>query len=356
MKVLLATPSVRREAGGPAYSVPQIAHFLREAGVDAQVRAARGRLFPLQDLFRLKAVLAGVHVVHNFGAWTPFNHAVSAAARHARIPQVFCPMGMLEPWALSQKRLKKRLGWLAYQRRDIVASAALHATALAEAKNLRAIGIERPIAVIPHGIHIPPMADERPPRPRSERVAVFLSRIHPKKGLLDLVKAWALLRPADWRIIIAGPDERGHLAAVEDAVRSAGLESAFHFAGPLYGPDKEEMFASVDLFVLPSYSENFGLVVAEALAHAVPVITTTGSPWPELLETHSGWWIEPGVASLAGALAEAFSMSATDLRSMGLRGRALVAARYSWPAIIQMHQRLYEWIIGAGKRPDFLLD
>src|SRR6185369_15513882 len=108
--------------------------------------------------------------------------------------------------------------------------------------------------------------------------ALFLSRIHPKKGLLNLIEAWARLRPKNWELCIAGPDETNHLAAVMRLLGSFGLERQVRFLGELWGDAKSQAFLDSDLFVLPSFSENFGLVIAEALAHGIPVITTQATP------------------------------------------------------------------------------
>lgn len=285
-----------------------------------------------------------------------FNHRIAVKARQAKIPQVFSPLGMLEPWSLAQKRLKKRIGWLFYQRHDIECSAAVHATAQSEATSLRALGIKAPIAVIPHGIDIPANLPAQPPvqRDTSQITILFLSRIHPKKGLLELVQACAGLKTKNWRVIIAGPDSDGYRAVIEKAVNGAQLQDRFEFVGPVYGEQKAALFAQTDLFVLPSYSENFGLVIPEALAYGVPVITTTGTPWSELNELACGWWIPIGAAALETTLVEALALPSDALADMGARGRSLVEERYAWPAIIQKHIALHEWIVGGGQRPDFL--
>lgn len=358
MKILLATPSLRKEVGGPAYSVGRIDHFLRQAAIDTitLTRPSQGGM-PLPNR-RISQVFGGADVIHNFGTWSPFNHRISVNARQSKIPEVFCPMGMLEPWSLAQKPLKKRLGWMLYQRRDIASSAAIHATARSEAENLRALGIRVPIAVIPRGIDIPNHhPTQRSLRPdSSEKTILFLSRIHPKKGLLELVEACSRLKTRNWKVIVTGPDSGGYQATIEKAVSSAQLQDKFNFVGPVYGEQKSTLFAQADLFVLPTHSENFGVVIAEALAHGVPVITTTGTPWAELNEVGCGWCIPTGVPALESTLSEAISMPNSKLAEMGARGRTLVEERYTWPAIIQKHIALYEWLVGGGQRPDFIFD
>ena len=356
MKVLIATPSLLKEVGGPAYSVSMIDHHLRLAGVDTVTvtRSAEGG--SSLPLFAHEELLDKVELIHNFGTWTPFNHRIASAARRANIPCVFCPMGMLEPWSLAQKRLKKQIGLKLYQRDDINRSAAVHATSRLEAENLRAIGIDVPIAVIPHGIDFPvnqPVKQSHDPN-SDEKTILFMSRIHPKKGLLELVDACARMKRGNWKVIIAGPDTDGYQTVIEQAVGSAKLQDKFAFVGPVYGEQKSDLFTQADLFVLPTHSENFGLVIPEALAHGVPVITTTGAPWAEIQEVNCGWWIPPGADPLEVALTEALSMSRATLIQMGERGRSLVEARYAWPAIIQKHIVLYKWLISGGQRPDFL--
>lgn len=358
MRVLLATPSLLKEVGGSAYAVSAIDQFLRKAGFETKTVTQHGRGGSSMSALGRDGIFDGVDLVHNFGTWTPFNHRISVRARRIGIPQVFCPMGMLEPWAMSQKRRKKRAGWAAYQRYDLACSAVVHATAFSEAQNLRALGVKVPIAVIPHGIDIPAHLPTRPSAQHASdsKTALFLSRIHPKKGLLELVEAWARLRPHGWRVVVAGPDQDGYQSVIEEAVHANGLQGVFEFAGPAYDEQKVNLFALADLFVLPTYSENFGLVIAEALAHGVPVITTTGTPWAELLELRCGWWVPTGVSALAEALAEAFALPDSALADMGARGRKLVESRYTWPAIIRDHKRLYEWVLGTGPRPDFIVD
>ena len=175
------------------------------------------------------------------------------------------------------------------------------------------------------------------------------------KGLLDLVEAWSQLKPTGWRVVIAGRDEAGHESEVKTQIRKRKLEASFEFAGPVDGAAKWELYRSADVFVLPSHSENFGIVVAEALACGVPVITTRGAPWQELLTHRCGWWVPIGLQPLAEALRVATALSSDKRRAMGERGRALVCQKYSWAAIARQMREVYEWIAGRGARPASVL-
>lgn len=292
-------------------------------------------------------------LIHSHGLWTPANHWAAKAARQSNIPLIIQPRGMLEPWALSQRAWKKRLAMTLYQRRDLDQAAMFIATAWTEGENIRRLGFRQPIAVIPNGVELDvPGVDgcslhqglERP------RTVLFLSRIHPKKGLLNLLDAWARVVPNGWRLKIAGPDEGGHLVEVRALARRLGIDPLVDFVGELDGVAKSQAYAGADLFVLPTFSENFGVVVAEALAHGVPVITTRGTPWADLETYRCGWWVDIGVDPLMQALREAMDLSDDERRAMGVRGRAYVR-RYDWGDIARQTMDVYRWVLGKGTQP-----
>lgn len=293
-------------------------------------------------------------LIQNHGLWLPVNHWVSRFARKHRIAMIAQPHGMLEPWAMNHKAWKKRLAWNLYQRRDLESAAVLHATSQREAENFRQLGLRPPIAIIPHGTDLPEWRDLADPKGLPRKI-LFLSRIHPVKGLLNLVQAWQIVKPAGWKMIIAGPDEGGHQKIVEAAIQHAGLQDEFEFTGSVYGDDKEALYRSADVFVLPTFSENFGLVVAEALACGVPVITTKGAPWQGLHTHRCGWWIDIGVEPLVVALREAMNLPPDTLRDMGRRGRAYVERDFGWPGIAEQMLSVYRWVLGQGDKPDCVM-
>lgn len=303
------------------------------------------------SLLRQRCQLLRGVLIHDQGLWLPTNHAVAAVTRQLDIPLIASTHGMLEPWALNYRAWKKQLAWRLYQRCDLQTARVLHATATREAGSLRRLGLRQPIAVIPNGVDFPVLS-ERSRQPESPCIALFLGRIHPVKGLVDLVEAWRIARPAGWKAIIAGPDEGGHRRVVEEAIGRAGLENSFGFVGVVDGEDKIALYRRADLFLLPSFTENFGMVVAEALACGVPVITTKGTPWESLVTHRCGWWIDIGVEPLVAVLREAMNLPPDTLRDMGRRGRAYVEQNFGWPGIAQQMLSVYRWVLGQGERPD----
>jgi len=295
-----------------------------------------------------------VSVIHSHGIWLPLNHHASQAGRRLKIPVVVHPHGMLEPWSLEYKYWKKKLAMLAFQGADLDASAALVATSESEYESFRRLGLRQPIAIVPNGVSMAGQSFDRVAfEPSSKKIALFLSRIHPKKGIPDLLRAWASLRRPDWLLRIVGPEEMGHLAECESLARALGIAHEVEFIGEVNGSAKAAAFEEASLFVLPSYSENFGNVVAEALSYALPVITTQGTPWADLVSHECGWWVPCGEASIKVALAEAIDMPAHQRLAMGKRGKAYVA-RYTWQRNAQQTCDFYRWLLGKGALPPFV--
>jgi glycosyltransferase involved in cell wall biosynthesis len=250
---------------------------------------------------------------------------------------------MLEPWARSHKKWKKDIAWAFYQRRDLACANAIHATAATEAKNLARLNLGVPVHTIPNGVDIPELpAPELVGREGPQRIALFLGRLYPVKGLPLLIKAWNRVRPKGWRLVLAGPDEAGHKAELETLIRDTGLSEKISFTGPLAGAAKSKCLAGANLFVLPSYSESFGMAVAEALAHGLPVLTTNSTPWPMLRERGCGWTVDATVDGIEEGLSQATSQDSKSLEAMGAKGRAWVASEFGWERVAKQFVAVYQ--------------
>lgn len=330
----------------------------RAEGVDRRILESSSWLalkcgLPVLNELARREVWHGLSLIHNHGLWMPVNHWAAWAARRYRLPLVMQPRGMLSPWALNHKGGKKRLAMAFFQRGDLERAQVLIATSAVEYENIRALGFRQPIAVIANGVQLELRAGTALARHGDDervRTVLFLSRIHPVKGLLNLVHAWSRLRPPGWRLCIAGPDEGGHLSAVLSAVRQEGIEGSVEYLGEVHGYRKSEIYGNTDVFALPTFSENFGVVVAEALAHGLPVITTRGAPWADLKIYNCGWWIDIGIDPLVATLQEAIALSDDERRAMGARGR-LYVERYDWGDIARHTADLYRWVLGRGPIP-----
>lgn len=345
---------IGRRFSGPATIDPSLEDFpvtILPGGGKGIRRALPDLAFRAFLKHRVETLMAeGDVVLHHPGIWTDVNYYVSALALSKGIPVVCSPRGMLEAWSLNYHRRRKQLAWQLYAHKMLRATTVFHATAPSEAEAIRNLGFKQPIAIVPNGVELPDMAS-KPKERRLRRRALFLSRIHQKKGLLNLIEAWAQIRPAGWELVIAGPDDGGHKSSVEEAVAQCDLQSEVSFLPSVDGEAKWDLYRSADLFVLPTLSENFGIVVAEALGCGVPVLTTKGAPWEELVDNDCGWWIDLGIEPLVRGLQEAMQVSDDERQEKGRRGRNLVMDRYTWPKIGERMKKIYEWMLLGGPPP-----
>ena len=348
MKVLLAVASLRPDYGGPAFSVSGLAVALGELGVEVGVWASdqsaetAGLISDSKNVVALSGSESDAvrefgqpTILHDNGIWMPHNHRLASLASEYGIPRVVSPRGMLEPWALNYKKWKKRLAWWLYQCDDLKRAQCIHVTAPSEAQNVLRFGFASPVVTIGNGVMFP--RDDEIFRPvdntRGIKTALYLGRIHPKKGLIMLIEAWSRVRPDNWQLQIVGPDERNHRKEVYAAVRENGLNKVVSVLPAVGGLEKQQLLCNADLFILPTYSENFGIVVPEALAHGLPVLTTSGAPWPMLPEKGCGWWVDATVNGLAEGLRRATALNPDVLRAMGLKGRDWVQREFGWRTI-----------------------
>jgi glycosyltransferase involved in cell wall biosynthesis len=363
--------------GGPFQSVRHLSAAQFTAGLDVQVKmpwsteaAAHehawlpvkvkvgGRiLLPLlgwSPAYTRAILSTEADVFHSHGLWQHPSWVSLDWKKQFKRPHVCSVRGMLAPWAWAHRAWKKRPVWWLWERRNLQSASLLHATSMQEAEALRARGLRAPVAVIPNGVVLPDRLELIRPKQQkgAGKIALFLSRIHPVKGLPLLLEAWAKVRPAGWSLHIVGPDESGHRADLERLGSKLGLGGMVRFSEALTGEAKARAFLESSLFILPSYTENFGIAVAEALSYGLPVITTHGTPWSILESERCGWWVPTSVDGLASALDDATSRGAVALAAMGERGRVVVASRFAWDGIAQQFIDCYRWILGQASKPD----
>lgn len=294
-------------------------------------------------------------IVHVHGLWDAGTCAAMRVLHRRAVPLVYSPRGMLEPWALRQRWFKKQVFLTAYLGPILRNADLLHATSLQECDALRRLGFRQPIAVVPNGIAVAAGSATRSTAGVSSiRKLLYMGRLHPKKGLENLLLAWARVRPPGWQLFIAGMDDGGYLTKLERLSTNLGLNGSVEFKGPQIGNAKWDFLASGDAFVHPSFSENFGIVVGEAMAASLPVIATVGTPWKLLADHGLGWWVEPTPDAIAGALEELAGKEPPVLREMGRRARAYVMNHFEWNAIGREMADCYGWLLGRNPAPKCL--
>ncbi len=291
---------------------------------------------------------------HGHGLWQFPVHHMAKTSHRKSIPYIISPRGMLDTWPINHKRFKKKLARILFQDKDLKHAAVLHATSNSEARNIRKLGFRNAIAVIPNGIQILPIREHK--KFKRKKKILFLSRLIKNKGIGELLQVWAMLDKvlkSHWELIIVGEGDPNYVEKLNQIKKDLNLKDV-SFKGPVYGPEKQDYFEDASLFVLPSYTENFGIAIAEALAYQVPVITTKGTPWEDLETNHCGWWIDIGVLPLKEALEEAIHTNELDLLKMGQNGRQLIEEKYSIESAAKQMLELYDWILQKGDKPDFV--
>lgn len=297
---------------------------------------------------RLEQQIARSTGLHIHGLWEEHCAVSATMARKSRKPYLISAHGMLDPWALGRKRWKKRLYSLLVERRNLERAACLHALTEKEADDYRRFGLSNPIVVIPYGVEVPKTGDARAflrahPELAGKRIVLFLGRMHSGKGLDLLCRAWKdAARPADARLVLAGPDCNRTMAKLKRLVDALDIASSVSFTGMLRGEERWNALAAAEAFVLPSRSEGLSVSALEALALGVPVIVTSQCNLPEVRTRECGWVVEPGEGELTTALNESFESSAGHRFMMGLHGRRVAEEKYSWPAVARQMADVYE--------------
>ena len=285
-------------------------------------------------------------LVHINGCWMPQCAFAQRWAQEAGCKVVLTPHGMLEPWIMARHYWTRKLPalWL-YQRRAVARADYLHATAESERDNLLKLGYNSRIAVIANGIEVDNICLKKSWR-RTGKI-LFLSRVHVKKGINFLIEAVAMLKDQmqGYEVWIAGEGDPVYIDELKSLAERLGVDEQARFLGGVYGEDKWRLFRKADVFVLPTHSENFGIVVAEALACGTPVITTQGTPWQELESWHCGWWTKVGTTPTVQALSAFLQKSDAELEMMGRNGRRLVEEKYSSRKMAEDMLGLYAQVI-----------
>ncbi|NTW87556.1 MAG: glycosyltransferase [Desulfobulbaceae bacterium] len=364
--------SVSEEASGPSYSVVRLCESLISQGNDVRLATLvneshtssphflqpflfgqgprrLGRSPDMNHWLSEIALAGAVDLIHSHGLWMMPNIYPGRVAHRYNIPLMVAPRGMLSEWAMQNGSFMKRIIWPLLQRPALDATICFHATSEQEYLDIRRLGFKQPVCVIPNGIDVPML---KKTAIGGRKILMFLGRIHPKKGVDILLRAWRVVqqRFPGWELHVIGPDNGRYLTTMKALVAQLRLERVV-FVGPLYGKDKLRAYRNASLFVLPTHSENFGLTVAEALAASTPVIVTKGAPWDGLEIERAGWWIDIGVDPLVECLEQSMAEPESRLAEMGKAGREWMIRDFSWEKIGEHLSMVYRWVLEGGKAP-----
>jgi glycosyltransferase involved in cell wall biosynthesis len=372
MRVVEIVPSLEEKQGGPSKSVLGLSGALARLGEEVTVlatepgvgstQAAEGirtevfhrdwpqRLCPSRGL-RTRLRQLQPEIVHHHTLWLRTLHYAHRRARSAGVPLVISPRGMMAPWTWAHRKWRKRLGRQLIHPGALAAASGWHATSEAEATDIRRCGFHQPICIAPNGVELPAPEQmaaaaaswhQRCPSTAQRPVALFYSRFHRKKRVLELIDAWLAHGPRDWLLLVAGIPQEYSAERLSDYVLRASGGGRVEVVDAVGLPPP---YAVASLFLLPSHDENFGLVIAEALAAGVPAVVTDTTPWLGLND-HGGWcgpW-----SDFVKNLRQATSEGPGQLRARGARARAWVDQEYSWDRPARLLSDFYQSLRASG--------
>ena len=385
MKVSVLTGSVSRRAGGTYDAVRRpVSIMAGQYGVSVQVvgtldvdtEADRFGWHPLSPetfkvtgprnfglargmgaaLERFNPDLQHVHGLWMYCSLVNYRYCLQ---RHSSY--VISPHGMLDPWAVRNSAWKKRLvGWL-FEEKHLVQADCLHALCAPELASFREVGLKNPVCVIPNGIDLPLRQGYDAPWLEKvedgKKVLLYLGRLHPKKGLVNLLCAWRQAsvdnnHNSDWVLALAGWDQGGHKAELQKLAAELALEQSVLFLGPQFGIAKQACYENADAFVLPSFSEGLPMTVLEAWAYGLPVMMTPQCNIPEGFASNAAIKVDPTHEKITKGLMHLFSLTEAERKEMGCHGLSLVQRKFTWEKIAGEMYAVYQWIWAGGAPPE----
>lgn len=378
-------PAVRY--GGPIRSVHALSKALVQRGHDIEVyttsvdgdsdidatpdrpvdlNGVKVRYFPVPALRRLywspdlqrqvKRSVADFDLVHLHSIYLYPTFAAARAARSAGVPYIVSPRGMLSSDLIRRKSRWVKTAWLKLiEERTLAEAAALHVTAEFESSEIKAMRLNTPeLCCVPNGVEWPqphPPLSAGPYQAVAARpYALFLSRIVWKKGLDRLLQAWC--RIPDLALVIAGNDDEGYQAKLEEMARSSGIAGRVHFVGPVSDEHKWALYEHAEMFVLPSYNENFGNVVAEAMAMACPVVISPEVGIADLVRESGAGIVTSGDPEPLAEAIRSLQADPARRRELGRRGREAAIRHLSWDAVAGEMEALYQRLVSNDNSLD----
>ncbi|MBD2426117.1 hormogonium polysaccharide biosynthesis glycosyltransferase HpsP [Phormidium sp. FACHB-1136] len=399
LRVLQIVPSISLVYGGPSQMVRGFSQALAQAGSEVTVlttdsngdsgqapldvplnqpveqdgyRVRYFRCSPFRrykfsvDLLRwLSQNAQNYDIAHIHALFSPISTAAATVARQKNLPYILRPLGTLDPADLAKKKRLKQLYGQLLERPNLAGAAAIHFTSPLEAEVSHRFGVATTDWVIPLGVDPQPSLSRAEQDqvldalqvPRDRPIVLFLSRLDPKKGLDLLIPALAQVAQADrpFHLVLAGdnPQDPAYKQAIEQQIQTLGLAKRTTMTGFVRGAQKQALLQAAALFVLPSYYENFGIAVAEAMLAGLPVVISNGVYiWPDIVAGEAGWVCDLSVDGIAGALQE--SLQSPDQRKLrGQQAQRYAQTHYRWDAIAKQTLAAYDQVLprrGDGSR------
>jgi len=394
MKIINIIENLDDTYGGPAKSVPYMCKYLNDIDVETEMLSIQyneNEVNSLVEKYNLKwksfqyDLIKKIRyskdlknylesflkrdeelILHTHNSWNYIPYiAYKMSVRH-NAPLIMAIRSSLYEWSLQQNKLQKQIALVLFQKSALKHATCIHITEPKELDAVRNLGIKTPVALVPNGVEFDEFKNlkNKIDSKKSLKLDVdkkyilFISRLHPKKGLEYLVNAWIKLAQVhtQWDLLIVGPEyDKQYIEEIKVNIRNHDLEDRVVFKGMLKDQNRVDAFGASDLFVLPSHTENFGIAIAEAMVAKLPIITTHGTPWQEIEEKDAGWWVKLNQENIDNALEKALFCSDDELKQKGLNGHELIQ-KYEWKYQAKKMKQVYEWVLGYAKKPTFVYE
>jgi len=394
MKIINLIENLDDTYGGPAKSVPYMCKYLNDIDVDTEMLSIKYNENEHNSIvskyklhwqsFKYNLVKKSRYskdlknyldnhlkkenniILHTHNSWNYIPYIAYKMSVKHNVPLIMAIRSSLYEWSLQQNRLQKQIAWVLFQKNALKHATCIHITESKELDAVRKLGIKTPVALVPNGVEFDEFKNLKNKIESKKSLGLnidkkyilFISRLHPKKGLEYLVNGWIKLAQdfKEWDLLIVGPEyDKQYVEEIKINIRNNNLEERVVFKGMLKDQSRVDAFGASDLFVLPSHTENFGIAIAEAMVAKLPVITTHGTPWREIEEKDAGWWVELNQENIDNALEEALGCSDEELKKKGLNGFELIQ-KYEWKYQAKKMKQVYEWILGYGDKPEFVYE
>tara|TARA_B100000963_G_C22640075_1_gene679931 strand:- start:4023 stop:5177 length:1155 start_codon:yes stop_codon:yes gene_type:complete len=375
IKLIHTVPSINNRSAGPSYSILKICENLQFKNYDLKLATLDFKNdypsfhigfkksfgpsvignSPNMKKWLMNEAMNNQTLIHTHSLWMMPNIYPSFVKKNIKNTKVIIsPRGTLSEWSLKRSSHKKYLFSLFFQNKALRLADIFHATADNEYDDIRRLGFKQPIAIIPNGVEL---KINNLNNKNKKNIILFLSRIHPKKGIKELLYSWqnVIKSNSNWYLEIVGPDNEGYLEKMKNLSIKLNLKN-ISFLGPLFDKNKEKKFLESKLFVLPSHSENFGMVIAEALSYGLPVITTKNTPWNILTKKNAGECIDLSINNLTKSILKHINKSDEELKIMGENSIYWMKKDYNWKEVTHKFTLLYDWILDKNlPTPNFII-
>ena len=332
MNICFVIDNFDPKVGGPYTAIKDITQQLKKNKI-------KFLIVHKKNFLSKKKIIHNYDIFHIFGGWSFFYIKLSLLVLKMKKKLIIHTMGLYEPWSLNQKKIKKMIAWKLYQKKILLRANLVHCASINEEKNLLKLSSNFKTIVLPFGVNDSFIKKEI--TKKLKKKAIFFSRLHHKKGLVDLIYVWQTIGNLDWTLDIVGDGDNNDY--FKKMVNNKNVK--INFLDPVYGnAEKIKLFSQYDFFILPSKNENFGISILESLSRGLPVLTTTATPWTFIAQRNAGWIINKIQPELRINLEKIFRIKSDEF-FIKSKNAVKLAKKFTWSVIFKEYMKRYEHLL-----------